>query len=177
MASSKSNATETEAAKVARTYFGAIAARDAEAVAASYERGAVDRVVGMSELRAPDGVREWFEGLFAAVPDFSIEVLDLVAEGDRAAVRWRSRGTFDGTGSFGGVAPTGASLEVEGFDLLTVRDGRVVSNQAYINGMDMARQMGVMPPAGSLADRAMLAGTNARTAALGRIRRLLDRGP
>jgi steroid delta-isomerase-like uncharacterized protein len=175
MASSKSNATETEAAKVARTYFGAIAARDADAIAAFYAPGAVDRLVGMTELSAPDDVREWFEGLFAAVPDFSIEVLEVVAEGEHAAVRWLSQGTFDGTGSFEGVAPTGATLEVEGFDLLTVRDGQVVSNQAYLNGLDLARQMGVLPPAGSLVDRAMLAGTNARTAALGRIRGLLDR--
>jgi predicted ester cyclase len=175
MASSKSNATEAEAAKVARTYFGAIAARDPEAAAASYAPGAVDRLVGMTELRAPDGVRDWFGRLFAAVPDFSIEILDLVSEGEQAAVRWRSRGTFDGTGSFEGVSPTGATLEVEGFDLLTVRDGRIVSNQAYVNGLDLARQMGVMPAAGSLADRAMLAGTNARTAALGRIRGLLER--
>jgi predicted ester cyclase len=175
MAQSDASATETGTAKVARAYFDAIAAHDAEAVGASYEPGAVDRMVGMAELRAPEEVREWFTRLFAAVPDVGIEVLDLVVEGDRAAVRWRSRGTFDGTGTFEGVAPTGASLEVEGFDLLTVREGKIVSNQAYLNGMDMARQMGAMPPAGSIADRGMLAAFNARTAARDRIRELLDR--
>jgi predicted ester cyclase len=175
MAQTDANATETATTEVARAYFDAVAAHDAAAAADLYEPGAIDRLVGMAELRAPDDVREWFERLFAAVPEFSIEILDLVAEGDRAAVRWRSRGTFDGTGSFDGIAPTGAALEVEGFDLLTIRDGRVVSNQAYINGLDMARQMGVLPPAGSLADRGMLAATNARTAALRRIRGLLER--
>jgi predicted ester cyclase len=120
-------------------------------------------------------VREWFTSLFAAIPDFSFEVVDLVAEGDKAAVRWRSRGTFDGTAKFEGIAPTGATVDVEGFDLLTVANGKVTSNQAYINGMDMARQMGVMPPAGSLADRAMLAATNARVSAAAKLRGMFGR--
>jgi predicted ester cyclase len=175
MAKAKAAGTELSTADVARGYFDAVASRDSKAIAAWYAPGSIDRLVGMAELRAPDGVREWFTALFAAIPDFSFEVLDLVAEGDKAAVRWRSRGTFDGTGRFEGVAPTGAKLEVEGFDLLTVADGKVVSNQAYINGMDMARQMGVLPPAGSLADRAMLAATNARIAAADRVRGMLGR--
>lgn len=167
--------TELTTADVARGYFDAVAARDPEAIAAWYEPGSIDRLVGMAELRAPDDVREWFTALFVAIPDFRFEVLDLVAEGDRAAVRWRSRGTFDGTGKFEGIAPTGATLDVEGFDLLTVADGKLTSNQAYINGMDMARQMGVLPPAGSLADRAMLAATNARISAASRVRGMLGR--
>jgi predicted ester cyclase len=165
MARTETSATETATADVARAYFDDVAARDAAAIAGRYEVGAIGRLVGMRELRAPDEVREWFEQLFAAVPDIAVEVLDLVVAGDRAAVRWRSRGTFDGTGSFEGIAPTGATVEVEGFDLLTIRDGKVVANHAYLNGMDMARQMGVLPPAGSLCDRAMLAATNARIAA------------
>jgi predicted ester cyclase len=175
MAKADAAATELSTADVARGYFDAIAARDPEAIAAWYEPGAIDRLVGMGELRAPDEVREWFTALFAAVPDFSFEVLDLVADADQAAVRWRSRGTFDGSGKFEGVAPTGAALDVEGFDLLTVAGGKLTSNQAYINAMDMARQMGVLPPAGSLADRAMLAAANARIAAADRVRGMFGR--
>ncbi|HSJ16931.1 MAG TPA: ester cyclase [Solirubrobacterales bacterium] len=175
MAKADPETSELMTADVARGYFDAVAARDPQAIAGWYEPGSIDRLVGMAALRAPDEVREWFAALFAAVPDFSFEVLDLVAGGDKAAVRWRSRGTFNGTGKFEGIAPTGASLDVEGFDLLTVADAKVTSNHAYINGMDMARQMGVMPPAGSLADRAMLAATNARIAAAARVRGMFGR--
>jgi predicted ester cyclase len=172
---SEQTATGAGTADVARTYFAAVAARDPDAMVACWEPGGVDRLVGLAELRAPDEVRAWFANLFAAVPDFTFEVVDLVTESDRAAVRWRSRGTFDGTSKFEDVAPTGAELELEGIDLLEVRDGTIRSNHAYLNGMDIARQMGVLPPAGSLADRVMLAGFNARTAALDRLRRLRDR--
>jgi predicted ester cyclase len=175
VASSEQTATGAGTAEVARAYFAAVADRDPDAMVAWWEPGGVDRLVGLAELRAPDEIRSWFATLFAVVPDFTFEVLDLVTEGDRAAVRWRSRGTFDGTGKFEGIAPTGAELEFEGIDMVEARDGKIRSLHAYLNGMDLARQMGVIPKAGSLEDRAMVAAVNARTAARDRIRRLRER--
>jgi predicted ester cyclase len=176
MASSDAaTANETDTGAVAKAYFDAIGERDVEAMVACWEPGTVDRVVGMADLRVPEGLRQWFGATFEAVPDFGLEVLDMLVDGDKAAVRWRARGTFDGTGKIEGVAPTGSSIDLEGFDMITVRDGKIVSNDAYTNGMEMARQMGVMPSAGSAAERAMLAATNARTAARDRIRGLLNR--
>ena len=35
---------------------------------------------------------------------------------------------------------------MEGFDLLTVADEKIVGNQAYLNGAEMARQLGALPP-------------------------------
>ena len=32
--------------------------------------------------------------------------------------------------------------------MLTVRDGKLVSNYAYTNGTEIARQLGALPPAG-----------------------------
>jgi predicted ester cyclase len=64
-------------------------------------------------------------------------------------VHWTATGTFTGTGRFEGMAPNGASIELRGLDLLTVRDGMVVDNQAYTNGAELARQLGALPPAGS----------------------------
>ena len=75
-----------------------------------------------------------------------MSVTDMVAYGEKAAVRWCATGTFNGEGKLQGVAPTGARLELEGLDLLTIRDGLIQENFADTNGMEMARQMGVMPP-------------------------------
>src|SRR5687767_6365147 len=108
--------------------------------------GGVDHFYGMEDLTAPDGVRGFFAEMFEAVPDFSMSVTDMVAYGEKAAVRWAAVGTFDGTGKLQGIAPTGARLELEGLDLLTIRDGLIQENFAYTNGMEMARQMGVLPP-------------------------------
>ena len=64
------------------------------------------RLVGQRELIAPDGIRAYFVELFGAFPDFTFEVVELIADGDRVAVRWRATGTFAGPGRFQGFAPT-----------------------------------------------------------------------
>jgi steroid delta-isomerase-like uncharacterized protein len=163
------------AKQVATAYFDAIKARDVDAMAAVWKPGSTDHFYGMAELRVPEGLRAWFGNLFRAFPDFTMEVADMVAYGDKAAVRWTATGTFTGPGKFEGLTATGARVELEGLDLLTISDGLIVENRAYTNAMEMARQMGAMPPAGSVGEKAMFGAVNARTAAAGAIQRLRDR--
>jgi steroid delta-isomerase-like uncharacterized protein len=153
----------TDTASVARAYFDAIAARDLDAMTALWEPGSVDVLHGMADLTAPDGIREWFGNLFAAFPDWRFEVIDQVTEGDRSAVRWRATATFDGSAPFEGLDPTGASVDITGFDLLTVEDGKIRRNEAYVNATHLAQQLGAMPPRGSGQERAMIGAMNLKT--------------
>jgi steroid delta-isomerase-like uncharacterized protein len=164
------------AKQVASAYFDAIRERDVEAMAAVWKPGSTDYFYGMAELRVPEDLKAWFSNLFRAFPDFVMEVEDMVAYGDKAAVRWSATGTFTGEGKFEGLAATGARVELEGLDLLTIEDGKIVENRAYTNAMEMARQMGAMPPAGSLGEKAMFGMVNARTAGTGFLKRARDRG-
>ncbi len=154
---------------VARAYFDAVTRQDIDAMCAQWAPGAADVIHGVVDMTAPDGIREWFGGLFAAFPDFRFEVLDVLATGDRVAVEWRARGTFDGTGRFEGLRPNGATVDLRGCDVLTVRDGAIQRNDAYMNGAEMARQLGALPPAGSAPERAMTAALNAKTALKSRL--------
>lgn len=160
---------------VARAYFEAIRERDLDAAAAMWEPGRIGSIVGMVDLRAPGEWKQWFGQMFEAFPDFEFEVLTIAASKEHAAVRWRATGTFNGTARFEGMNPNGASVEIEGCDMLTIRDGKIVENFAYLNGADMARQLGAMPPAGSVAEKGMVGAFNAKTAAAKAIARLRDR--
>jgi predicted ester cyclase len=157
---------KASAKQVATAYFAAMAKRDVEAMMELWEPGAYGHMYGMASLRAPDGYRQWFGNmLFRAFPDFATEVVDIVAYGEKAAVRWRSTGTFAGPESFVGLEPNGARVEFEGLDLLTIRDGLIRENRAYTNGTEIARQLGAMPTAGSIGEKAMLGAVNLRTRA------------
>lgn len=164
-------ATKRSAKQVATAYFDAIAARDPEAMVECWAPGGHDHFYGMTTVRAPDGLRDYFGNMFAAFPDFQMRVVDMVAYGEKAAVRWRATGTFTGDVKFEGLSPTGARIDIEGLDLLTIRDGLIRENHAYTNATEMARQLGAMPPAGSLGERAMLGAVNARTVAREQLRR------
>jgi steroid delta-isomerase-like uncharacterized protein len=177
MASTKTDSKPKSASakQVATAYFDAIKAHDLDAMLAVWKPGSVDHFYGMAELKVPGDLKAWFANLFRAFPDFLMEVEDMVAYGNKAAVRWSATATFTGEGKFEGLTATGARIELEGLDLLTIEDGKIVENRAFTNAMEMARQMGAMPPAGSFGERAMFGAVNARTSAVGLIKKARER--
>lgn len=161
---------------VARAYFQALSDHDVDAAAALWKPGSFDRAIGVFELQVPSReYSQWFGGLIAAVPDIRFDVVSITAQKETAASQIRVHGTFNGTGRFEGLVPNGAALDIESCDVLTVRDGLIVGLDAYLNGAELARQLGVLPPQGSLAERGMTGAFNARTAARDLVTRLRDR--
>ena len=162
------------AGKLAKAYFGAIADRDLDLAVSLWKPGGRDLIHGIADLKAPNDIPAFFNGLYSAFPDYEFEILELAASGKTAACRWHSTGTFLGPGRFQGLAPTGARIELEGCDMLRVEDGLIVENNAYVNGALIAQQLGLLPQQGSTADRVVTGAFNAKTAALGHLRRLRD---
>jgi hydroxyacylglutathione hydrolase len=162
-AASRKRITGSKAESIARRYFEAIDQRDLDAAVELWAPGGRDNVRGRVDVLAPDGVREFIGELIDAVPDLSMEVVSTTTEGERCGVHWRLRGTFAGPGSFGGVAPTGSPLDIEGFDLVTVNDGLIANNDAFTDSMTFARQVGMMPPLGSTAEQRMMGVYNVKT--------------
>jgi steroid delta-isomerase-like uncharacterized protein len=151
------------ASEIARRYIDAIGRRDLPAAVALWAPGSVDRLVGQEELIAPDGIARYFGELFEAFPDFEMTVDEVISYRGRCAVRWRARGTFAGPGRFQGFAPNGARIAIEGCDVITVTDGLITHNDAYLDGADIARQLGLLPPRQSPAERLLAGAANART--------------
>ena len=169
-------ATETESktkttAEVARSYFEAVGRQDLDAMEAHYDPKGEGPIHGLVHLRQGDNYRPWFENLFRAFPNWTFEVLNLIANEEMAAVEWRATATFNGTAKFEGMEPNGASLDVQGCDVVTVRDGRIVHLDAYSSGTEIARQLGALPPQGSFGERAMTTALNLKTRAGGLLRR------
>ena len=54
-------------------------------------------------------------------------------------------------------------MELEGVDVLTVRDGLIQSNDAFTDTMSVPRQIGMMPPLGSSAEQRMMGAFNVKT--------------
>jgi predicted ester cyclase len=130
------------------------------------------------EERFPDAVchgseeiGRYFEELFAAIPDLHVEPTAFAAEGDWVFMRSVISGTHTG-GPFKGIAPTGKRLDIPAIDHFTVRDGQVVSNFVVFDQMEIGRQLGLLPPDESLADKALKTAFNGLTA----VRRRLAAG-
>jgi len=148
----------------ARSYFDAMDRRDAAGMAAHWREDGVEDIVPVGLMRGREELRDFFASMFAAMPDARTTVTRLVAGEQSCAVEWRLEGTFDGA-PYMGIEPTGKHIELRGLDLLELEDGELVSNTAYFDGAGFARQIGMLPPDGSGADRAMKSAFNALTKA------------
>lgn len=83
-------------------------------------------------LHGPEEFKAVFRMFTGAFPDVEITIHDVIAAGDRVAVRWSSLGTH--LGPHLGFPPTGKSLVLDGATIGIIRDGKIA--QAW-NMMDM----------------------------------------
>jgi steroid delta-isomerase-like uncharacterized protein len=119
--------------------------------------------------RGADEIAAYFEEVMAGVSDFHMDIRSIAADGDDVFVHWHMTGTH--AGPVLGIEPTGKPLAIDGIDHFVIRDGRVVSNFVVFDQLQWGRQIGLMPPDGSAADKGMKTAFNARTKLLARMRR------
>lgn len=162
------------AEETVRSYFDAVIARDPEAMAEHWAEDGIEEILPVGIFRGPEEVKAWFTELFTAVPDFDMTLDRVLAHEDDVLVQWRMNGTFTG-GPLMGIEPTGRHIEMRGLDWLEVKDEKVIRNTAFSDGMALARGMGLIPPEGSAAEKAMFSAFNAFTKARGAVSDVLSR--
>lgn len=75
----------------------------------------------------------------AAFPDMHDTIEDMLAEGDKVAVRVTVQGTH--RGEFQGIAPTGRQISFAGFAIFRVVDGKIVENRALNDRQGLMQQL------------------------------------
>ena len=76
-------------------------------------------------------------------PDLTFSAEDMIAEGDKVAVRFTMRGTHKG--EFMGVPATGKQFEVSGIDIVRFAGGKAVEHWGVTDTMAMMQQLGAVP--------------------------------
>jgi predicted ester cyclase len=102
-------------------------------------------------LRGPEVLKRTVNMYRTAFPDVQITVDDVIAAGDKVALRWHSEGTH--RGELTGLAPTGARGSVTGISIDRWKDGKVVETWTEWDNLGLARQLGAAPPAGSFGEK------------------------
>lgn len=153
-----------ETRQIAEHFLAAANAHDIEAMISLWEPGGAETFPTFGETyRVPDEFASNFESLLEAVPNVSWEIVSITTDADRAVVRSKMSGTH--LGAYQGIARTGRHFTVETIDFLQIRDGKIIHNDVVLDGLEVLRQLGVMPPAGSRRERAMQKGFNTISAA------------
>jgi predicted ester cyclase len=118
----------------------AMVRRMVEAINEGSEAEAVEELF---EPRAARRVKRLFAEFRAAFPDWQEEVVQLVAEGDTVAGRFRCSGTH--LGEFLGEAPTGKRMDVQEVFFLRSEGGRFVDFWGLEDSLGRMRQLGLLP--------------------------------
>jgi predicted ester cyclase len=114
-------------------------------------RRLIDEVVNARDPTAIDELadgefagiaRRWIGPFRDAFPDFRMEIVELVAEGDKVAAHFRCSGTH--RGPWRGVEPTGRRFEnVDEIYIFEVLDGRLTSALGLEDNLKRTRQLGI----------------------------------
>jgi ketosteroid isomerase-like protein len=96
-------------------------------------------------VRGPEGLRELFAPLFAAMPDFGADVVRWGATDDGVMIEIRLSGTLDGKPVTWNAA-----------DRLVVRDGLIAERHSYFDPLPVLRAFAKRPLAGARLLRAVL---------------------
>ena len=116
-----------------------------------------DPAIGTVHGRGP--VADWVRTCARAFPDYRFEEPEapyISPEQPKAICPWRMTGTNTGPLDPPGFAPTGRSIVVDGVDHWWFRDGLVARYRADYDSLGLMRQLGLAPPAGARAERAMV---------------------
>jgi predicted ester cyclase len=115
--------------------------RMVEAINAGEEEATVEELF---DPRTARRVKRLFAEFRSAFPDWHEEAVQLVAEGDTVAGRFRCSGTH--LGEFLGNPPTGKRMEVEEVFFVRAEDGRFVDFWGLEDSLGRLRQLGLLPP-------------------------------
>ena len=92
----------------------------------------------------PTSQNESFEltkAYFNAFPDLNQTIEELVASGDKVAVRFIARGTHKG--DFQGIPATGNKMELSGIVILHIKDGKIIEERQDTDSLGFMMQLGM----------------------------------
>lgn len=96
-----------------------------------------------TDIEGFEGWKHHFEMATEAFPDVEFVLHDLVAEKDAVVAYWTFAGTHEH--EFAGIPATGERIEVLGFNLHHVDDGKIVEEWAVRDSLGILEQLGVAP--------------------------------
>jgi steroid delta-isomerase-like uncharacterized protein len=79
-----------------------------------------------------------------AFPDLHHEIVDMVAERNKVAIRLNVTGTHKG--EFQGIPPTGKKLSLYEMGFITIIDGKITEGWISADTMGLLQQLGALPP-------------------------------
>jgi predicted ester cyclase/heme-degrading monooxygenase HmoA len=103
-----------------------------------------DDYIGLLGKKGAAGFQEPALPLIKAFPDIQWNITELVAEGDKVVLCWKWQGTQTAA-YYANVASTGKTITNDGVAILTLKNGKVISNQVLTDRLGFLQAMNILP--------------------------------
>ena len=160
MVSSQSTQEEQKNKQVVRQFFELLDRHDTESMGQllvsstnySFHIGGMPSPVDWNEHK------RLLAGVNNAFPDLHHEIVDMVAEREKVAIRLSVTGTHKE--EFQGIPPTGKKLSLDEMGFITIIDGKITEGWISADTMRLLQQLGALPsPSPSPANSSSTAGS------------------
>jgi steroid delta-isomerase-like uncharacterized protein len=93
-----------------------------------------------------EGAKQKWAMYLAGLPDLRVTIEELVAEGDKVAVRRSYAGTH--RGELLGIPPTGKQVRLGGISIFRLDGGKIAEQWEQLDRLALMQQLGVLPTPG-----------------------------
>ncbi len=132
---------------VARTFHGAWDERNPDRGAAVIAEDCEFVDVPRGEIQhGPEGYRHDYERWRTAFPDGTVEITNVIAEGEWVVVEFTNSGMNTGPlrTAIGDFPPTKRKIEVSYCSVMQIKDGKVISGRDYYDVSTILSQLGLV---------------------------------
>lgn len=134
---------EVNAVALFREYLRAWSSHDVDGILSFFaEECSYENLARQEAYRGKVALRAWIDGMFAAIPDFSLEARSLFASGGWVACEWAMTGTHSGDAP--GLPATGNRFSVRGSTIAEVAGAKIKRNADYWDLTTFLQQLGVL---------------------------------
>jgi predicted ester cyclase len=101
---------------------------------------------GFPPIQGIEAFQQFLSQWISAFSDLKVTVEDIIAEGDKVALRTIFRGTH--TGELNGIPPTGRRVEITALNIFHMVNDKAVEQRAVSDDLGMLQQLGLVPAPG-----------------------------
>lgn len=98
---------------------------------------------GSPEVTDLEQYKQWVAGIHSGFSDHHIDIVDMIAEGDKVVKQWSIKGTHDG--ELMGIPPTNRQVNFSGISIYRIMDGKVKECVWGYDNNSFFVQLGVIP--------------------------------
>jgi steroid delta-isomerase-like uncharacterized protein len=137
----KIRAVEAQNKEIARGFVEALDEGDFDIHERLFADDYVSHFAGIPETFSREAQKQFIQAYYAAFPDNTHTIEDIIAKDDKVVFRQINRATHEG--EYEGLPPTGKQVEYEGIWIFRIADGKIVESWGIEDILSMMMQLGM----------------------------------